>query len=109
MSAIDRRAFLTTTAAAGLAVLPARHGLTSPADDDPLGVRADFPVTQEQTYLNTASVGPMSKTVRDAVAAYADEKMLQRNPEFLLLFAVVPVVGIPAARFIASGNDLGQF
>ena len=45
MSAVDRRAFLKTTAVAGLASLPTRHGLTSPADDDPLGVRADFPVT----------------------------------------------------------------
>ena len=46
MSAVDRRAFLKTTAVAGLAALPTRHGLASPADDDPLGVRADFPVTR---------------------------------------------------------------
>ena len=76
MSAVDRRAFLKTTAVAGLAALPTRHGLASPADDDPLGVRADFPVTREQTYLNSASVGPMSKTARDAVVRYADDKML---------------------------------
>ena len=80
MSVVDRRAFLKTTAVAGLVSLPARHGLTSPADDDPLGVRADFPVTREQTYLNSASVGPMSKTARDAVVRYADDKMLQQNP-----------------------------
>ena len=79
MSAVDRRAFLKTTAVAGLAALPTRHGLASPADDDPLGVRADFPVTREQTYLNSASVGPMSKTARDAVVRYADDKMLQQN------------------------------
>ena len=85
MSAFDRRRFLTT-AAAGLAALPASRGLAlvepvKPVkDDDPLGVRDDFPVTKERTYLNSSSVGPMSRATRDAVAAYADEKMLMRNP-----------------------------
>lgn len=79
MSAMNRRRFLETTAAAGLASLHSARGLTAPADDDPLGVRADFPVTAEQTYLNSSSVGPMSRAARDAVAAYADEKMLLRS------------------------------
>ena len=79
MSAMNRRRFLETTAAAGLASLHSARGLTAPADDDPLGVRADFPVTVEQTYLNSCGVGPMSRAARDAVAAYADEKMLLRN------------------------------
>ncbi len=79
MSAMNRRRFLETTAAAGLAALPATRGFTAPADEDPLGVRADFPVTAEQTYLNSSAVGPMSRAARDAVAAYADEKMLLRG------------------------------
>ncbi len=79
MSAMNRRRFLETTAAAGLASLHSARGLTAPADEDPLGVRADFPVTAEQTYLNSCGVGPMSRAARDAVAAYADEKMLLRN------------------------------
>ena len=79
MSAMNRRRFLETTAAAGLASLHSARGLTAPADDDPLGVRADFQVTVEQTYLNSCGVGPMSRAARDAVAAYADEKMLLRN------------------------------
>ena len=78
MSAINRRRFLETTAAAAAASLCPTRGWTAPSDDDPLGVRADFPITGEQTYLNTCSVGPMARSTRDAVAAYADEKMLLR-------------------------------
>lgn len=80
MSAFNRRRFLKTTAAAGLTSFPAVRSVAALSDDDPLGVRADFPVTSERTYLNSSSVGPMSRASRDAVAAYADEKMLQRNP-----------------------------
>lgn len=79
MSAMNRRRFLETTAAAGLASLHSARGLTATADEDPLGVRADFPVTAEQTYLNSCGVGPMSRAARDAVVAYAEEKMLLRH------------------------------
>ena len=97
MHSLNRRHFLTTTAAAGLSTLSATRGLTahagdggdspgtgsgrrlSASSDDPLGVRASFPVTEELAYLNTASSGPLSVPVRDALRAYADEKMLQRN------------------------------
>ncbi|HSF18814.1 MAG TPA: aminotransferase class V-fold PLP-dependent enzyme [Vicinamibacteria bacterium] len=74
MSSLDRRTFLKTTAAS-LAVVPAARGLLPSSDDDPLGVRADFPVTETHTYLNTASVGPLPKQVRDAGVAYLDENM----------------------------------
>ena len=75
MTSFDRRSFLKTTAAA-LAVVPATRAMATPSDDDPLGVRADFPVTRTHTYLNTASVGPLAKVVRDAGVAYADENMI---------------------------------
>lgn len=92
MSGLSRRRFLKTTAA-GLATVPAagtlesrladatRAGRAASAGsaDDPLGVRDDFPVTEEQAYLNTASVGPLPTAVRDALHAYADEKMVRRN------------------------------
>lgn len=100
----DRRDFLKTTAAAGLAGLPAAVGLPATAtalwagpepggrdsaarqatsaalaDDDPLGVRAQFPVTGELAYLNTASVGPLPVPVRDALRDYAEQKSLCRD------------------------------
>lgn len=94
MTRLSRRGFLKTTAAAGVAAIPAASGLAcgqgaasdgegdvgSSGADDPLGIRGDFPVTEELAYLNTASVGPLSTSVRDALRAYADEKMLRRNP-----------------------------
>jgi len=58
---MKRREFLVTSAvAAGLqavqaADVPALRG------DDPLGVRADFPVTRDFAYLNTAYVGAVPK------------------------------------------------
>ena len=97
MRPLNRRHFLGATAAAGLSTLSAARGLmahsgdgadapypTPPwrlpvSSDDPLGVRGDFPVTNELAYLNTASVGPVPVPVRDALLAYADGKMLRRN------------------------------
>lgn len=104
----NRRGFIKTTAAVGLAGLPGARalGLDAEADagdasvapqaagsaqspriatdsqayDDPLGVRASFPVTRELAYLNTASSGPLPIPVRDALRAYAEEKSLYHNP-----------------------------
>ena len=83
MSSLDRRSFLKTTAA-GLAVLPAARGAALEADEDPLGVRSDFRVTESLTYLNTASVGPFPEVVREAGRAYVEEQA--RSP----LFAAMP-------------------
>ena len=76
MSILDRRSFLTTTAA-GLASLKTARGMTQPADEeDPLGVRAEFPAARNQTFLNTAWVGPIPQVARDAGVAYADETLV---------------------------------
>ena len=80
MSALTRRSFLKTTTAVGLATLPATRALTALSRQDALGVRGEFPITNEVAYLNSASVGPVSRTVRDALDTYADERMLYRNP-----------------------------
>ena len=74
MSLLDRRSFLTTTAA-GLAALPSARGMTLPAEEDPLGVRADFPITRNLTFLATSWIGPMPRVVRDVAVEYVDEKM----------------------------------
>jgi len=73
MSALDRRSFLKTTAA-GLAAIPAASGTAFSADEDPLGVRGDFPVATKKTYLNTASVGPFPNAVREAGIAWVEEQ-----------------------------------
>ena len=74
MSLLDRRSFLTTTTA-GLAALPPARGMTLPAEEDPLGVRADFPITRNMTFLATSWIGPMPQVVRDVAVEYVDEKM----------------------------------
>jgi selenocysteine lyase/cysteine desulfurase len=79
MSSLDRRSFLKTTAA-GLVSVSAARGRALPADEDPLGVRTEFPITKTQAYLNTASAGPLPKVVREAALEFADEKMLRPTP-----------------------------
>ncbi len=73
MSPLDRRSFLKSTAA-GLAAIPAASTLALSADDDPLGVRSDFLVAENKTYLNTASVGPFPNVVREAGIAWVEEQ-----------------------------------
>ena len=87
MSDFTRRHFLRTAAAAGLALpvasKPAVLGgapVTTRSLDDPLGIRDEFPVTRELAYLNTASLGPSPRAVHDAMTAYAEEKMMYRDP-----------------------------
>ena len=73
MSSLDRRTFLKTTAAS-LGVVPASRALAAPSDEDPLGVRRDFPITDTLTYLDTANRAPFPIAVREATLAYADVK-----------------------------------
>ena len=79
MTSLDRRSFLKSTTA-GLASVAAARGETHPANDDPLGVRAEFPITETQAYLNTASSGPFPRAVRTAALAFAEEKTLRPTP-----------------------------
>lgn len=80
MGPLDRRSFLKATAA-GLAAVPvAAHASTLSSDEDPLGVRGDFLVTRDKTYLNTASVGPFPNVVREAGLAWVEEQ--SRDPMF---------------------------
>ena len=84
MSLPDRRSFLRTTAA-GLAALPTVRGMAAAAPaEDPLGVRADFPVARNLTFLNTAWIGPMSTVVKDIAVNYAEEKLLWADSRRLL-------------------------
>ncbi len=92
MTEWSRRTFLKTTAASGLVALPSARGLSAAEGpevtgrpvrgsiDDPLGVRAQFPVTEELAYLNTASMGPLPLPVHNALAGYAEERMMYRDP-----------------------------
>jgi selenocysteine lyase/cysteine desulfurase len=76
MSSVNRRSFLKAGAAAGAMGVAAHPSRALSTDEDPLGVRDDFPVTREATYLNTAAVSPIPMQVREAAVAEADGKML---------------------------------
>lgn len=72
-----RREFIGSVSAAAVIAQP---GTASPAaaSDDPLGVRGDFPVVEESTYLNCAYIAPSPTPVVDAVRGFLDAKI--RSP-----------------------------
>ena len=79
---IDRRTFVAaaTSLAAAAVVDPARAFAETPrrssaAADDPLGVRADFPILDNgRTFLNSAYIAPSPRSVTAAGAAFYQAK-----------------------------------
>src|SRR5512133_1545321 len=83
---LDRRSFVATAAslAAAAVVLPSdavTMPMPVPASDDPLGVRGDFPIVANKTFLNSAYIAPIPKQVVAAGLAFLEEKA---NNSFLL-------------------------
>ncbi|HEX4561662.1 MAG TPA: aminotransferase class V-fold PLP-dependent enzyme, partial [Gemmatimonadales bacterium] len=66
---MDRRSFVATAAAT-----VAAGNLRVSIPSDPLGVRADFPITTERTYLNSAYIAPVPRTVVQAGAEFLENK-----------------------------------
>jgi selenocysteine lyase/cysteine desulfurase len=76
---IDRRTFVATAAAiAASAAVPPSAVVAEPVsslpDNDPLGVRKDFPITADRAYLNSAYIAPIPQAVVDAGSAFLHEK-----------------------------------
>ena len=92
---LDRRQFIEMAAAG--AMLPRLEGQAPLHEqDDPLGVRRDFPVVREGLYLNSAYIAPVPLQVAAAAHAFADRKatkpiplneMLQKTNEVRAQFA----------------------
>src|ERR1700722_15624127 len=69
----SRRGFLGISGAAALAaVTPAAR--TQSGSDDPLGVRKDFPATQDYTFLNTAYIGLIPQPVVAAAQKWIEAR-----------------------------------
>jgi selenocysteine lyase/cysteine desulfurase len=69
----SRREFID--AASGTLATTALAPLRAPADeDDPLGVRRDFPVTGESVFLNSAYIAPIPVQVVEAGRAFLEAK-----------------------------------
>lgn len=66
---MDRRSFVATTAAT-LAAVKVQMRTAS----DPLGVRDDFPITAQRTYLNSAYIAPVPRAVVQAGSEFLENK-----------------------------------
>jgi selenocysteine lyase/cysteine desulfurase len=110
---LDRRSFVAAAVSltAGAVARPA-SAIELPAPlggpDDPLGVRADFPITRQRTFLNSAYIAPIPRQVVDAGHAFLQEKA---NNSFQLgpLLRKCDEVRAQFARLInaASPNEIG--
>ncbi|MFI5280207.1 MAG: aminotransferase class V-fold PLP-dependent enzyme [Gemmatimonadales bacterium] len=70
---MDRRSFVATTA--GLAASAAVRPSSAITQDDPLGVRADFPIVEGgRAYLNSAYIAPIPRPVVEAGTAFLEAK-----------------------------------
>ena len=98
-----RRAFIGSVSAA--AVLPqSTPASPAAASEDPLGVRGDFPVVEENVYLNCAYIAPSPTPVVEAVRRFLDAKV--RSP--LSLGAMVDeshAARRKFARLIGAGEN----
>ena len=104
--AIDRREFLS--AASGAAGAAAFGPLSlQQADDDPLGVRREFPVVREGLYLNSAYIAPVPAPVANAARAFAERKMTRPIPLDEMLRKTDEVRGQFARLVNAAPDEIG--
>jgi selenocysteine lyase/cysteine desulfurase len=71
---ISRRGFVGASSIAAFSSMAVPASPSHVGNDDPLGVRNDFPATADCTYLNTAYVGLISQPVVDAARDWADAR-----------------------------------
>ena len=73
---MNRREFLSTTVAVATAAGTAKASVERP------NWRADFPVTQATTYLNSAAMHPLSLPAARALQAYSDAQVYRKTRDF---------------------------
>ena len=110
---LSRRDFLTATS--GAAVLAGLGGASAAAaEEDPLGVRKDFPALREYTYLNTAYIGLIPQAVVDAGRdwlearahrTYTVQQMQAKTDETRKLFARMVGAGEDEIGFLFSTSE----
>jgi selenocysteine lyase/cysteine desulfurase len=78
---ISRREFVVSAASLAATAVATHADQTAPrqaaASSDPLGVRADFPITQTRTYLNSAYITPVPSQVVAAGRAFVESKSIK--------------------------------
>jgi selenocysteine lyase/cysteine desulfurase len=107
---IDRRSFVATTAALARSAAGRAPALVAPPAarrDDPLGVRADFPIVAERTYLNSAYIAPIPRSVVAAGTEFLESKA-RRPLEVGELLGADERVRAQFARLVnASADEIG--
>src|SRR6476620_3998908 len=114
MTPLDRRSFVAAAAsmAAASVVRPSATVAIPPEPiaraDDPLGVRGDFPIVNERTFLNSAYIAPIPMQVVSAGHAFLEEKA-QRSFQLGPLLKKCDEVRAQFARLIgaASPDEIG--
>jgi selenocysteine lyase/cysteine desulfurase len=125
MSSLSRRHFIAATASLGVGA-SARNGSAATvstqaassanarSDEDPLGVRGDFPVVRERTYLNSAYITPVPTPVVAAGRAFVERKaerpiplgeMLRKTDEVRAQFARLINAGADEIGFLFSTSE----
>jgi len=101
---LNRRRFLgLTSAAAALATASARPA----TEEDPLGVRADFPAARRGVYLNSAYIAPSPLPVLDAGRDFLERKAASPVPLDAMLEKTDGVRGRFARLIGASNEEVG--
>lgn len=109
----DRREFLAAAATLASAAVVSRSApplkATAPAQvaQDPLGVRADFPITANRTYLNSAYITPNPRQVVQVGQAFMASKAEQSLKVGDLLRKVDDVRGQFARLVNAAPEEIG--
>jgi selenocysteine lyase/cysteine desulfurase len=113
---VSRRTFIasTTSAAAGVvststggSVQQAPPAARVGAADDPLGVRADFPVVRDRIYLNAAYITPIPNPVVAAGRAFVESKAARPIPLGDMLKRTDEVRAQYARLIGASPDEIG--
>ncbi len=120
----SRRLFIaaTASAAAGISSTAVRANAANSVQassqagpgDDPLGVRADFPVAGQRTYLNSAYITPVPRQVVAAGQAFVESKstrpillgdMLKKTNEVREQYARMINAGVDEIGFLFSTSE----
>jgi selenocysteine lyase/cysteine desulfurase len=109
----SRRRFLEASGVAALSAM-ASPAPAAGSDDDPLGVRKDFPATRDYTFLNTAYIGLISQPVVDAAHdwieararhTYTVGQMEAKKHEARKLFAAMVGAAEDEIGFLSSTTE----
>jgi selenocysteine lyase/cysteine desulfurase len=102
---LSRREFVGTAWGATLAAgLKSTSLYAAKVDEDPLGVRKDFPVLEEQAFLNTAYISVLPQAVVDAGRDWLEARQRRTYPVPHML-AKTDEARRSFARLVGAGED----